>query len=378
MVRMRFQGGTVMEFWLATIGRMYFVKGYYPPMAKLAQNSPEQALIRRVFRVVPMSSLNEFCDQLRRELQSLVLLRVAAALTRSDQALARRGWRVGQCHVHQSQMCVVGELWQDARQRQIIGIAKWDASSHSNTALAGLGDDEWNLTLYFGPKHPTSFDIPRNMKGPWVTCFPPTQPATPLLVCLDELYSELGSSSSDGVGLAISSGDDATSDDESAEYESEDDATSDDESAEYESEDDATSDDESAEYESEDDATSDEDATSDDESAEYESEDESTSDDESAEYESEDDATSDEDATSDDESAEYESEDDATSDENTDSSSELDALSTADESVVSKIDSTGGGAVKSLVAPCSSSDVLKYTSDSCFVTESTSDATAES
>ncbi|KAJ2440362.1 hypothetical protein IWW46_004016 [Coemansia sp. RSA 2440] len=179
MVRMRFQGGTVMEFWLATIGRMYFVKGYYPPMAKLAQNSPEQALIRRVFRVVPMSSLNEFCDQLRRELQSLVLLRVAAALTRSDRALARRGWRVGQCHVHQSQMCVVGELWQDARQRQIIGIAKWDASSHSNTALAGLGDDEWNLTLYFGPKHPTSFDIPRNMKGPWVTCFPPTQPATP-------------------------------------------------------------------------------------------------------------------------------------------------------------------------------------------------------
>ncbi|KAJ2499714.1 hypothetical protein GGH96_003301 [Coemansia sp. RSA 1972] len=175
MVRMRFQGGTVMEFWLATIGRMYFVKGYYPPMAKLAQTSPEQTLIRRVFRVVPMSSLNEFCDQLRRELQSLVLLRVAAALTRSDQALARRGWRVGQCHVHQSQMCVVGELWQDARQRQIIGIAKWDASSSSDSALAGLGDEEWNLTLYFGPKHPTTFDIPHNAKGPWVTCFPPTQ-----------------------------------------------------------------------------------------------------------------------------------------------------------------------------------------------------------
>ncbi|KAJ2121709.1 hypothetical protein IW147_004026 [Coemansia sp. RSA 720] len=184
MVRMRFQGGTVMEFWLATIGRMYFVKGYYPPMAKFAQQSdvrarPEQSLIRRVFRVVPMSSLGEFRDQLRRELQSLVLLRVAAALTR-DQALARRGWRMGQCHVHQSQMCVVGELWQNARQRQIIGVAKWDASSPSTCALAGIGDsEEWNLTLYFGPKHPTTFDIPRNMSGPWVTCYPPTQPLVP-------------------------------------------------------------------------------------------------------------------------------------------------------------------------------------------------------
>ncbi|KAJ2819757.1 hypothetical protein IWW50_005340, partial [Coemansia erecta] len=191
MVRMRFQGGTVMAFWLDSSGRLYFCKGFYPPMGKMAmpqsqsQSSEavnsglrqDQSLIRRVFRVVPMSGLAEFRDQLRRELQALALLRVAAALTRSDWSLARQGWRMGQCHVHQSQMCVVGDLWQGARQRQIIGVAKWEeepATVVHGAALAGIGDsEEWDLTLYFGPKHPTAFDAPRNLSGPWVTCYPP-------------------------------------------------------------------------------------------------------------------------------------------------------------------------------------------------------------
>ncbi|KAJ1834509.1 hypothetical protein LPJ63_001889 [Coemansia sp. RSA 2711] len=201
MVRMRFQGGTVMAFWLDSTGRLYFVKGYYPPMVGVLRHRgseaaaatavvglrQDQSLIRRVFRVVPLSGLGEFRDQLRRELQALVLLRVAAALTRCDRRLEQPGWRMGQWHVHQSQMCVVGELWQGVRQRQVVGVAKWDGDhtsaggSHLDepATLAGIGkDEEWNLTLYFGSKHPTAFDIPSSMAGPWVACYPPPAGST--------------------------------------------------------------------------------------------------------------------------------------------------------------------------------------------------------
>ncbi|KAJ2798613.1 hypothetical protein H4R20_004758 [Coemansia guatemalensis] len=199
VVRMRFLGGTVMSFWLDAHGHLYFVKGYYPPSMSEPQPAEpkdnkaarqEQTLIRRVFRVVPLGGLGEFVDQLRRELQSLVLLRVAAALTRcgdyeisSDAAgngTLRAG--VGQWHVHQSQMCVVGEWWQGARHRQIVGVAKWDSAdagavgTGQATSLAGSSEGEqWRLTLYFGPKHPTAFDIPPQglaACGPWSTCYP--------------------------------------------------------------------------------------------------------------------------------------------------------------------------------------------------------------
>ncbi|KAJ2080256.1 hypothetical protein H4R24_003207 [Coemansia sp. RSA 988] len=198
VVRMRFLGGTVMSFWLDAHGHLYFVKGYYPPpIAEPQSTEPkdnnvrqEQSLIRRVFRVVPLGGLSEFVDQLRRELQSLVLLRVAAALTRcSDYEIPsdssanlppRAG--VGQWHVHQSQMCVVGEWWQGPRHRQIVGVAKWDSADAAvgtgqATSLAGSSEGEqWRLTLYFGPKHPTAFDIPPQglaACGPWSTCYPP-------------------------------------------------------------------------------------------------------------------------------------------------------------------------------------------------------------
>ncbi|PIA14817.1 hypothetical protein COEREDRAFT_82437 [Coemansia reversa NRRL 1564] len=191
-----------MSFWLDAHGHLYFVKGYYPPSMTLPQSTEpkdnktarqEQTLIRRVFRVVPIGGLGEFVDQLRRELQSLVLLRVAAALTRcSDYEITpdaaghssplRAG--AGQWHVHQSQMCVVGEWWQGARHRQIVGVAKWDSAddvagvvgSGQATSLAGSSEGEqWRLTLYFGPKHPTAFDIPPQglaACGPWSTCYP--------------------------------------------------------------------------------------------------------------------------------------------------------------------------------------------------------------
>ncbi|KAJ2844073.1 hypothetical protein IWW36_005320 [Coemansia brasiliensis] len=195
VIRMRFQGGTVMAFWLDSWGRLFFVKGFYPPMTKFFSEHKQQqqqrseasvmglrqeeSLIRRVFRVVPLSSVGDFRDQLRRELQSLVLLRVAAALTRCSRSHEGRPWRMGQWHVHQSQMCVVGELWQGMRQRQIVGVARWDDTTlsqkqeaQSHAEISGANED-WNLSLYFGPKHPTSVDVPRSLAGPWVTCYPP-------------------------------------------------------------------------------------------------------------------------------------------------------------------------------------------------------------
>ncbi|KAJ2648681.1 hypothetical protein IWW40_003745 [Coemansia sp. RSA 1250] len=194
VVRMRFQGGTVMAFWLDSWGRLFFVKGFYPPMTKFFSEHKQQqqqrseaavmgrrqeeSLIRRVFRVVPLGGVGDFRDQLRRELQSLVLLRAAAALTRCSRSHEGRPWRMGQWHVHQSQMCVVGELWQGMRQRQIVGVARWHAPSRAtrqethNVEISGTNDD-WDLSLYFGPKHPTSVDLPRSLAGPWITCYPP-------------------------------------------------------------------------------------------------------------------------------------------------------------------------------------------------------------
>ncbi|KAJ2161443.1 hypothetical protein GGF46_001464 [Coemansia sp. RSA 552] len=164
VVRLRFQGGTVMAFWLDSVGQLYFIKGYYPPPVNARPDDPsgsqgvQQQLINRVFRVVPLGGLGEFHDQLRRELQSLLLLRVAAALTRYGEDVG------GPWHVHQSQMCVVGE-WscRNRRQRQVIGVGRWDD-----------GDDAWNLALYFGPKHPSAFDAAADrVGGPWVACYPP-------------------------------------------------------------------------------------------------------------------------------------------------------------------------------------------------------------
>ncbi|KAJ2452886.1 hypothetical protein EV183_002623 [Coemansia sp. RSA 2336] len=195
VIRMRFQGGTVMAFWLDSWGRLFFVKGFYPPMTKFFSEHKQQqqqrneaavmglrqeeSLIRRVFRVVPLGGVGDFRDQLRRELQSLVLLRAAAALTRCSRSREDGLWRMGQWHVHQSQMCVVGELWQGARQRQIVGVARWHAPPAATARqdcpaveLSGANDD-WDLSLYFGPKHPTSADLPRSLAGPWVTCYPP-------------------------------------------------------------------------------------------------------------------------------------------------------------------------------------------------------------
>ncbi|KAJ1954035.1 hypothetical protein EC988_002647 [Linderina pennispora] len=159
VIRLRFQGGTVMAFRIDSQGTLIFVKGFFPPHPIINDdmgNSSEQLYINRVFRVVPLNGLPEFADQLRRELQSLLLLRVAAALSRcSYQRLGKR-CQMGQWHVHQSQLCVVGEWWEGARHRQIVAVAKWE---------------DWNLRLYFGPKHPTASD--HTATGPWVASFPP-------------------------------------------------------------------------------------------------------------------------------------------------------------------------------------------------------------
>ncbi|KAJ1901323.1 hypothetical protein LPJ66_000877 [Kickxella alabastrina] len=241
VVRMRFQGGTVMAIHLDSHGSLFFAKGYFPPPASTAPMSPgladtdagagdaaacnistggsaqkalassEQKLIHRVFRIVPLAGLPEFLDQLRRELQSLVLLRVAAALSRCSYRRIGKQCQMGQWYVHQSQLCVVGEWWQGARHRQIIGVAKWSSSpllSDNVDAYAegsdveGESEREWELTLYFGPKHPTQFDLPlgaaaNTAKGelriPWTTCYPPPSPERmpPLKTFEERLFSLL-------------------------------------------------------------------------------------------------------------------------------------------------------------------------------------------
>ncbi|KAJ2637525.1 hypothetical protein GGF40_002300 [Coemansia sp. RSA 1286] len=213
LIRMRFPGGTVMAIRLDSGGSLFFAKGYFPPPVPVipapdspdspdssngngAQQQqqlgaavgpwPEQKLIHRVFRIVPLAGLAEFTDQLQRELQSLVLLRVAAALSKCSYRRVGKQCQMGQWYVHQSQGCVVGEWWEGARHRQIIGVAKWCLSSSSSSSKngghsgVGVGDqeDSWNLVLYFGPKHPTVFDIPDSpsmgSRVPWITCYPNT------------------------------------------------------------------------------------------------------------------------------------------------------------------------------------------------------------
>ncbi|KAJ1723871.1 hypothetical protein LPJ53_001828 [Coemansia erecta] len=215
LVRMRFPGGTVMAIRLDSHGSLFFAKGYFPPPAPHAASGvrsalsspssasspsslsspedgqasgagigswPEQKFIHRVFRIVPLGGLGEFTDQLRRELQSLVLLRVAAALSRCSYQRVGKQCQMGQWYVHQSQMCVVGEWWEGARHRQIIGVAKWSAEQTVGEK-GGLADTDeaWHLALYFGPKHPTAFDQPGGATGvrvPWITCYPPP-PSSP-------------------------------------------------------------------------------------------------------------------------------------------------------------------------------------------------------
>ncbi|KAJ1816564.1 hypothetical protein LPJ56_004266, partial [Coemansia sp. RSA 2599] len=203
LIRMRFPGGTVMAIRLDSSGTLFFAKGYFPPpvpvlpapesaAASSSSSSssdddsgsragvvvgpwPEQKLIHRVFRIVSLGGLSEFTDQLQRELQSLVLLRVAAALSKCSYHRVGKQCQMGQWYVHQSQGCVVGEWWQGARHRQIIGVAKWSMAAQGD---GGVGDCEetWNLVLYFGPKHPTAFDIPDSpslgSRVPWITCYP--------------------------------------------------------------------------------------------------------------------------------------------------------------------------------------------------------------
>ncbi|KAJ2800910.1 hypothetical protein H4R21_002995 [Coemansia helicoidea] len=177
VVRMRFPGGTVMAFWLSSLGHMYYVKGFCPPQPTVPPaeaTERAQELTRRVFRVVPLGAAADFADQLRRELQALALLRVAAALSAGPGHAAAAPTAAGafaapgRWRVHQSQMCVIGEWRRGSRAQQIIGVAKW--------AAAG-----WSLALFFAPKHPTGGPDPASYPGPadgpWVACYPPPAPA---------------------------------------------------------------------------------------------------------------------------------------------------------------------------------------------------------
>ncbi|KAJ2449834.1 hypothetical protein GGF42_004650 [Coemansia sp. RSA 2424] len=223
VIRMRFHGGSIMAFRVDSLGNLVFIKGYFPPSpspplscaqtataggsspstledndgvrgAKRAeeQSQPDQIFIHRAFRIIPLAGLAEFVDQLRREMQSLVLLRVAAALSRCSYQRAGKRCQMGQWYVHQAQLCVVGECWEGAHQRQIIGVPCWDSlDSGVPVVAAGLSDspadsDTWRLSLAFGPKHPTAFDAPpppptlplSSASGPhipWTTVYPPPQ-----------------------------------------------------------------------------------------------------------------------------------------------------------------------------------------------------------
>ncbi|KAJ2840392.1 hypothetical protein FBU31_000450, partial [Coemansia sp. 'formosensis'] len=170
VIRMRFPGGSIMAFRVDSAGSLVFVKGYFPPST---EHPPDQISIHRVFRIIPMAGLPEFVDQLRREMQALVLLRVAAALSRRTYQRVAKRCQMGQWYVHQAQLCAVGDVWEGARHRQIIAVPCWDGD------LVSAGDsDAWRLSLAFGPKHPTAFDtIPANVEDgprvPWTTIYPP-------------------------------------------------------------------------------------------------------------------------------------------------------------------------------------------------------------
>ncbi|KAJ1964915.1 hypothetical protein GGI12_001112 [Dipsacomyces acuminosporus] len=205
VVRMRFQGGTVIAYRIDSNGNLLSAKGYFPPdvphshspasaeggdrnindQCPALGSRPEQAYINRVSKIVPLNGISEFVDQLKRELQSLALLRVAAALSRCSYQRDGKKCQMGYWYVHQSQLCVVGEWLEGVRHRQIIGVAKWSSTTHaSDTSSSGdlaekldYDNDDWDLCLYFGPKHPTVFDIPGDLakvapRIPWITCFP--------------------------------------------------------------------------------------------------------------------------------------------------------------------------------------------------------------
>ncbi|KAJ2041734.1 hypothetical protein H4S04_003379 [Coemansia sp. S16] len=173
VIRMRFQGGSIMAFRVDSSGNLVFIKGYFPPSTDTPTSLPDQISIHRVFRIIPMAGLSEFVDQLRREMQSLVLLRVASALSKCSYQRVGKRCQMGQWYVHQAQLCAVGECWEGARHRQIIAVPCWDEDSSVTGA--------WRLSLAFGPKHPTVFDAipPLSDNGsdrprvPWTTVYPP-------------------------------------------------------------------------------------------------------------------------------------------------------------------------------------------------------------
>ncbi|KAJ2756671.1 hypothetical protein GGI19_000650 [Coemansia pectinata] len=197
VIRMRFQGGSIMAFRVDSLGNLVFIKGYFPLSKDSVLSQPDQISIHRVFRIIPMAGLSEFVDQLRREMQSLVLLRVASALSRCSYQRVGKRCQMGQWYVHQAQLCAVGECWEGARHRQIIAVPCWGEDTAAVPA-AGLGDSAdstaWRLSLAFGPKHPTAFDaIPHSVgngsdrpRVPWTTVYPPT-PDSPMALQISHL-----------------------------------------------------------------------------------------------------------------------------------------------------------------------------------------------
>ncbi|KAJ2414208.1 hypothetical protein H4218_002177 [Coemansia sp. IMI 209128] len=187
VIRMRFQGGSIMAFRVDSLGNLVFIKGYFPPSDPVGSRV-DQISIHRVFRIIPMAGLPEFVDQLRREMQSLVLLRVASALSKCSYERSGTRCQMGQWYVHQAQLCAVGECWEGARHRQIIGVPCWNRSD-SGVPAVGLGDSAdagaWRLSLAFGPKHPTAFDALPHLtedgppRIPWTCVYPPI-PGSPV------------------------------------------------------------------------------------------------------------------------------------------------------------------------------------------------------
>ncbi|KAJ2746859.1 hypothetical protein GGI20_001012 [Coemansia sp. BCRC 34301] len=217
VTRMRCTGGSILAYRVDSLGNLVFIRGYFPPSpaqtttigsplgeddsgtcsAKAVLPETDQVSIHRLFRVIPLAGLPEFADQLRREMQSLVLLRVAAALSKCSYRRNGRRCQMGQWYVHQAQLCVVGECWEGARHRQIIGVPCWNAADSRPPVAAGLGDHHlpldsasaWRLSLAFGPKHPTAFDTPPDNNGsriPWTTVYPPL-PGSPMAEQISEL-----------------------------------------------------------------------------------------------------------------------------------------------------------------------------------------------